>query len=76
MSCQCKKFKKVENAETVEKFLDEIETDGKRWTVLCQCPSCGQHWEIYYPNSEVQGGGGAHIKKIDTDYAKKNYTLK
>lgn len=39
-------------------YLEQIFVDGDNWTALYKNPDDGRYWELSYPQSHMQGGGG------------------
>lgn len=53
--------------------FEQIESDGVNWTILYRHPQTGQMLEVFYPHSEMHGGGPRALRAISLEAAVKAY---
>ena len=53
--------------------FEQIESDGVNWTILYRHPQTGQMLEVFYPRSEMHGGGPRALRPISLEDAVKAY---
>ena len=60
-------------AELTEGLLLELGHDPSGWDALYRDPKDGRHWELTYPQSEMQGGGPPQLRCLSADEAMNKY---
>jgi hypothetical protein len=68
-------------ADSVEQRIDELIQDRLQrvsstsggWEVLFKDPRDGRYWELFFPRSEMHGGGPKSLRVIDLEIAKEKY---
>jgi len=55
--------------------LKHLATDATGWDSLFQDPADGRLWELYYPHSEVHGGGPPSLRNVTVLQANSKYTF-
>ena len=53
--------------------FEQIETDGVNWTTLYRHHQTGRMLEVFYPQSEMHGGGPRALRAISHQEAVKAY---
>ena len=56
-------------------LLKHLASDATGWDSLFQDPADGRLWELYYPKSEMHGGGPPSLRNVTTLQAISKYTL-
>jgi hypothetical protein len=59
----------------IETELQYVATTKDGWEKLYRDKQDGRHWELTYPNSEMQGGGPQALLLIGPDKAKEKYNV-
>lgn len=59
----------------VENYLVEVKVDSSGWNRLFKDPRDGRYWELSFPNSELQGGGGPTLQYLLKEEAIVKYNL-
>ena len=59
----------------VKNHFVKIASDGDNWTVLYQDPEDKRYWELYYPNSELHGGGPPALRRLSNSEAHSKYNV-
>ncbi|MGA9462578.1 MAG: Imm27 family immunity protein [Terracidiphilus sp.] len=60
----------------VETELEKIGSANDGWEILFRDRSDGRLWELFYPHSEMQGGGPESLRMIDAVHAAQKYGFK
>ncbi len=55
--------------------LKRLANDASGWESLFQDPADGRLWELYYPRSEMHGGGPPCLRNLTTLQARSKYKL-
>lgn len=53
--------------------FEQIETNGVNWTILYRHPQTRRLLEIFYPHSDMHGGGPRALRAISLEDAVKTY---
>ena len=61
--------------ELVSRYLIKLNHDQSGWDTLYRDPKDGRLWELFYPLSEIQGGGPPSLIVISLDKAIIKYTI-
>lgn len=56
-----------------DNYLKKITTSQTGWEVLYQDPEDNRYWELYYGDSEIEGGGPPSLVSVDKIYVTKKY---
>ncbi|MVZ65370.1 hypothetical protein GQF61_05845 [Sphingobacterium sp. DK4209] len=59
----------------VENYLIEINVDSSGWNRLYKDPRDGRYWELFFSNSELQGGGAPTLRYLIKEEAIMKYNL-
>ena len=51
----------------ISDVLELVGTDESGWDTLYRDPSDNRHWVLYYPESELHGGGPPSLKVLSQD---------
>jgi hypothetical protein len=55
--------------------LKRLANDASGWESLFEDPADGRLWELYYPRSEMQGGGPPSLRNVTALEARSKYKL-
>jgi hypothetical protein len=58
-----------------EGLLRHLANDATGWESLFQDPTDGRLWELYYPQSEMHGGGPPSLRNVTAVQASSKYVL-
>jgi hypothetical protein len=47
--------------------LEKIAVSPDGWEILYRDPADGRYWEIFYPQSEMHGGGPESLRVVDSE---------
>ena len=57
-------YRGKEALDHISKYLKKVKSDPNLWQTEYIDIKTGKKWLLDYPNSELQGGGEARLKKI------------
>lgn len=55
--------------------LKHLADDASGWSSLFQDPADGRLWELYYPESEIHGGGPPSLRNVTPLQASAKYSF-
>jgi hypothetical protein len=59
----------------VEAVLERITADATGWDILFRDPADGRFWELYYPHSEMHGGGPPSLRHLTSEQVGAKYRV-
>jgi len=59
----------------IHNYLERLGADSSGWATLYIDKSDNRLWVLFYPSSEMQGGGPPALKFIDRDQASKQFGI-
>lgn len=60
-------------ATLAQQYLKFMGRDSSGWDALYRDPGDGRYWELFYPHSEMQGGGPPEMRCIPESEAMQKY---
>jgi hypothetical protein len=61
--------------DLIHNYLERLGTDSTGWDTLYLDPADGRHWELIYPQSEMQGGGPPELRFVDEEQVSQKYAV-